>query len=505
MPKSKPKKPVVPVTPEPPLAPSPEVAPPPFRPPKPVVYDRLEIVEYSTTSAAGPIYVENMKTVLGWETEAEFKVRKVAEFPDTKPESWSFGDDYHCRDITGQKVRCNNNAHNRPFDMDWCESLIHTILCGRWAGPHTIPGGTVNGETIRISCYGEVLSAQHQGTALILAGQILRRDRELGVDTPENPKYPVWVGHDEPFLETIVVRGMSDDPRILMTVDYVKPRTAADVFYTSEVFRGSASVERKELCRMIAIAVDLMWTRTDARGYRTHPEVVGFLERHKRLLKCVEHVFRQNSEDTGRRIAKMHLSPGKCVAVMYLQAASGLKTDGNAYRNEEPAPSEARLDWSLWDRTEEFWSLLVGSKDFGVVRAAFASLLTSDPASEDNQGLGGRNSEKLALLAKAWDRWRDHKGRGAPFGLEDVEPGGDLCLSYSDLDDRGNSLPDGEVKLIDVADFGGIDCPDAAGKKVRTGPPDPPPPSPEEMRRMYEERDDRRRVQNQPGAAARSG
>ena len=341
-------------------------------------------------------------------------------------------------------------------------------------------------------------------TACILAAQVLAKDREHGVDHPDHPKYPAWRSHGEPFLETIVVRGMSDDPRVLMTIDYVKPRTAADVFYTSKVFRDSTSTDRKELCRMLALGVDLLWTRTDAQGYRTQPEVVGFLERHRCMLKFVEQIFKENNGDAGRRITKLHLSPGQCAAVMYLQGCAGPKTDGDAYRNEEPAPSEVNLDWSMWDRAEDFWTLLASGKDFSVVRAAFDELKKSRPMDEDNQGLGGRGPEKLALLAAAWDRWHAHSGKGAPFGAEDLEPGGALCLPYSDLDDRGDKLPDNRIKLIDVADFLGIDCPDASDKTARVGKPEPPPPTPEEMRRMYEERDDRRREQNQPGAAAKS-
>lgn len=496
MPKAKkaPAPPIQPVTPSPPppqlvaaLAPLPKSD-------LPVMYDQLEIVEYSIASPKGPLSVDRQKLLLGWESEEEFKVRKMTEVPGSKPEQWLFGDNYHCKNVAGNKVRANNNAHNRPFDMGWCEALVHTVLYGQWAGPHTIPGETVNGETVRISRYGRVMSGQHQMTACILADEWLQRDRELlGLDAV-NLKYPAWAKHNHPFLETIVITGMSEDPRVLMTVDYVKPRTAADVFYTSEVFKSCTPPERKELCRMLATATDLLWTRTDARGYRTHPEIVGFLERHKRLLKFVEHLYSENSPDAGRRISKLRLSPGQCAALTFIMGSSGPSTNGDVYRNGDP-PTEAQLDWSYQDRAEEFWVMLGSSKDFSSVRTALTRLVDSTTSGDNNQGLGGRGPEKLAILAKAWEAYKDHPdSAGAPFSNDDLAMDGALCLSYSDLDDKGNKLPNGEIKLLDVADFYGIDCPESVSKAKKDTAPMPPPPSREEIEQATAEARKRRQT-----------
>ena len=495
MPKAKkkpaPAQPVKPVD----TTPPPTVAPAPLPPGLPIVYDKLEITEYSTASPKGPLTIEDMKGLMGWETEKEFQQRKVKELPTSKPEHWIFGDTFHCKNVAGEKVRCNYNAQNRPFDDNWCQDLIHTILYGQWAGPHTIPGETVNGETIRVSRYGRVMSGQHQMTACVLAGEWLHRARESGADHPDDPKYPCWRKHGNPFLETIVVTGMSEDPRVLMTVDYVKPRTAADVFYTSEVFKSCTPPERKELCRMLASAVDVLWTRTDARGYKTHPEVVGFLDRHKRLLDCTLHLFRENSAKAGRKVSKLRLQPGACSALTYIMASSGPGTDGDVYRNESP-PTEKNLDWEHWDKATEFWTLLTGGKDFLLVRTALSRLVDSTESNEDNQGLGGRGPEKMAILAKAWELWRDSVG-GVTFTEDDLAPGGALCLSYSDLDDKGNKLPDGQIKLLDVADFYGIDCPESTAKsgKSKSEPPMPPPPTKEEIARATEEALKRRQQQ----------
>lgn len=462
----------------------------------PVVYPVLEVDVYSTTSPKGPLEVEWMKKAMGWETEPEYQARMVREKGGAAAH-YIFGDlgiryedgsvsPVHCVNVAGEKVVCRHNAHNRSFDKEWCEDLVHTILYGQWAGPHTMPGQTINGETIRISCYGRVLSGQHQMTAAILADEYLHRKRaDLGMDAA-NAMYPAWAKHNRCFIETIVVKGMSEDPRVLMTIDYVKPRTAADVFYTSDVFKACLPVERKELCRMLASAVDLLWTRTATKGYRTHPEIVGFLDRHKKLLDCVLHLFTENKPTDGRKISKLYLQSGTCSTLMYLMGCGATtEADSDAYRNMEP-PTEKELDWSLWQKASEFWTLLANGRDFMPVRTALSRLRDSDVNSEENQGLGGRWPEKLAVLAKAWERWKDCPA-GAPFDDDDLVDGGLLSLSYSDLDAKGNKLPDGEITLIDIADFYGIDCPTVVkGKAARSGSPEPPPPTPEEMGRLYE-------------------
>ncbi len=112
-----------------------------------------------------------------------------------------------------------------------------------------------------------------------------------------------------------------------------------------------------------------------------------------------------------------------------------------------------------------------------------------------NQGLGGRVPEKLAILAEAWSRWKDYIGGGDVFEDADLEAGGILHLTYTTLTPEGKKLPTGQVRLINVADFYGIDWPEMT-KKVKDQPPEPPPPTPDEMKRMYEANDERRRKAN---------
>lgn len=456
----------------------------------PVIYDSLDIVEYSINAKQGPLTVDDAKLLLGWETEKDYQARKVAENPASKPEHHIYGEVFHCRDADGCKVRTTNNAHNRAFDETWCEDLIHTILFGQWAGPLTIPGETINGETVRISKYGRVLSGQHQMTALVMSHQVWENSVALAGNAAD-PKYPFWADKPGgPVLETLVITGLSEDPRVLMTIDYCKPRTTADVFYTSELFNTRTAPERKELCRMLDAASDFLFTRTDAQGYRTHPEMVGFVERHKRLLKCIEHIFVENAPlvTGGRKLSKLRLSAGQCSALCYLMACGSEKTDGDTYRNGFP-PSETIvdqngkkcIDWTYQEKAREFWARLAtaGDKAFGVVRRALGNLVDSSPDA-DNQGLGGRLPEKLAIIAGAWEMFKDHaESAGPPFTDADLIEGGALCLHYSDLDDKGNQMPDGQIKLIEVADFYGIDSPQVV--KVSKQEPMPAAPSREEI------------------------
>lgn len=420
------------------------------------------------------------KQLLGWETEKEYQVRMTAANPGTKAEAWTYGEVYMLKDEEGNKVRCWHNLDNRPFDEVWSRGLAQSILRFGWAGPTTIPGETVNGSTVVISRTGKVESGQHSLVGLILAWQMWWKDRK---------RYPQWEGvgrKDEsfgfvetgPIIETIVITGISEDPRVLMTVDNCKPRSEADVFYTSELFRKLIPSDRRECSRMLASAVDFLWKRTDTKGYKTHTEVVAFVDRHPKLLKCIEHLFTENSSKGGRLISALRIPVGQAAGMCYLMGCSRGTTDGDLYRNGVP-PQERGLDWTAWDDAKKFWASIGASEDFNAVRTALGRLVDSTPDSEDNVGLGGRSPEKLAILAKAWEHYAS--GNKAFTDL-DLEEGGALYLNYVDTDPKGNKLPNGQVRLLDIADFGGID--NSETSKMVTA--EPPPPNPEELKAAKE-------------------
>lgn len=240
---------------------------------------------------------------------------------------------------------------------------------------------------------------------------------------------------------------------------------------------------------MLAAAVDVLWDRTKAKGYRTHPEIVGFLERHPKLLDMIEHIFTENSAngaDGGRKISKLKLSPGMCAALGYLMACSGSEDENyiERYKNGKP-PSEKFLDFSMMDKAKEFWTRMAGGRSFIPVRHKLHTLPGTTPVNypdTDNLGMGGKTEEKLAVVAKAWDVWAAHPGidgddgDNPPFktvknpdgttSYPDLEKGGSLFLSYTNLSPTkitnkgstgGEVMPDGKIRLIDIPDFGGID------------------------------------------------
>jgi hypothetical protein len=56
-------------------------------------------------------------------------------------------------------------------------------------------------------------------------------------------------------------------------------------------------------------------------------------------------------------------------------------------------------------------------------------------------------------------------------------------LAYTNLDDTGKELPLGQIKLLNIADFYGIDCPEVTSSRAvaKTMEPDPPPPTEKEI------------------------
>lgn len=400
--------------------------------------DQREVLYPTLTVNGIPIPLEKMKLsalvirdLLGWETEEHYKKEmEASDDPEDKARGKAgYGDEYLVTDTAGRKVRCHNNLDNRPFDLVTMEKLCQTILNRQWAGPTTFPGETVNGETIIIGRTGKVESAQHRCVAAVLAAERWAK----------NPKaYPGWT--EEPFLESLVVFGVSENPIIVQTLDNVRPRTLADTIYTSEIFRrmsGKAvtSKDRKELSKMLDAATDLLWRRTSAGGdnepehrYQTHGSSFSFIDRHPKLQNCVKHLFEENAN---RQISLLQLSAGQCAACMYLMGSAA--TDPDEYW---PKRNEKALDWSLWQKAEEFFTALADGSDrsFKVVQQALGQLKSIE------EGLGGRVSEKLAVLAAAWHRFRED---------EEIKPE-DLTLSYG-TDKNANPV------LLDPPTFGGID------------------------------------------------
>lgn len=382
-----------------------------------VLYPEIEISGIRIPRENLKVTSAKAKTLLGWETEDAYKERLVKENPNLKINvDAGFGEDYLLEDKQGNKICCLFNLDNRPFTEAHSLTIAQDILKRKFK---------LNLETIIISLTGRIVSGQHRLIGLILAVQMWLKNKE---------KYPAW--QEEPYIESLIALGGSDDPEVVRTIDNVRPRSEGDVIYTSSLFKGLAPVERKECSRMLAIANDFLWKRTGAgktpQGvvYQTHSESLSFIERHPKLLEAVKYMFSENKE---RVISKLKLSAGQCAGMMYLMGSA--KSDIDVYRNSEP-PAEKQLDWEMWDKAKEFWTLMGTGADFSPLRDAIANLFDADAG----EGLGGRNIEKVAVLCKAWALW-------AQGGIPD---GSDLVLKYG-VSEKGQLFLDEEES------FGGID------------------------------------------------
>lgn len=357
-----------------------------------VIYREVQEKKYLGAKA---LTYEQVKQLLGYETEAMYSARVGVKT--------AFGDDFMFRSLKGEKVRCWNNMENRPFNEGHGKALAQVILTREWADsrnggkvilPTKTENGiemieydemTVNGETIIITRTGQIDSGQHRLYAELLAVEMFLA----------NPaKYPKW--KVQPTLEAIIVFGVSDSPRVTMTLDNVRPRTLTDVLYTMETFSKLNIVDRREHSRMLAYATDLLWKRTAAATevvkYQTHSASLDFIERHKKLVEGVAHIFKCN---TDRSLTNLKLSPGHSAALLYLMGCCS--TAPNDYAAGQP-PSERLLDFNNWDFACEFWKHLSDTKNpkYTEVRRALAALA-------DDESGGGRSVEKQAIICKAWN------------------------------------------------------------------------------------------------------
>jgi hypothetical protein len=331
---------------------------------------------------------------------------------------------------TGERVICWNNLHNRPFSLTDCEAYEQDILTRNWAGPTVFPGETVNGETITISRTGQIVSGQKRLVALWRAKQRWDREEKWQEFWPRE-EWP-----DGPVMDALIVLGVSDDSRVLQTVDNTQPRTAADTFFTGTVPEQvlgaeAASASRKdrlEVCRMLQAAVDFLWKRVGRKEIKTNRSAQVFAEANPALLKSVGKTFALNR---GRTISLLRLSPGQSAAQLWLAAAS--QTDQSTWDG-----TESTLDLSAQDQAEAFWEVLTSGEGWLNKAVGEATSKLTDLSSE---GEGQANAAaKCAVLAAAWLTWEAGQ-----------ECSADELLPRVEKDEYG--LP----RLTDVPTFGGID------------------------------------------------
>lgn len=384
-----------------------------------------------------------------------------------------FGENYLFLDRYGKKVRCDNNVRNRPLYASNYEGLVQNILRLRWE---------MNGEAVIVGKTGIDLNGQHTLIAVYLAQQDMER----------NPK--LWGAYwpsGKIAIEKVIHYGISEEDRVVNTMDTCRPRSLPDVIYRSPYFGKLDQKDRFTAATMLDHAVRHLWGRTGVMiagsNYsmrRTHPEEIDFIERHRTLLKCVKHIMGVNKE--GR--VNQFVGKGYAAATLYLMASSETPVEDSPYYSQEDDRTEKGLDWSNFQRACDFWTEFAkptkeGTDEEGKVIPAskLACLHMKIIGLTKDDGTPGSPSEKDYLVVQAWKKWTEKKG---------VVTAKDLSIKYSKPDNKGRR------HIIDAPDFGGIDL---GPNFVIPKQSDDPEPTPEEVNGHQEAKEEIANGQSPPG------
>jgi len=240
----------------------------------------------------GPLSVDEMKGLLGWEEE---------------PEGKDWGDDYLFKDLNKKKIRLTNNKTNRPFRITLARRYGSEMLRGKWK---------LNGEPFIFDRFGMTQDGQHRGTGFILAEQ----ERQL------DPKY--WAGEygqrGPLSIDALIVTGISEKAEVVDTLGLGQKRSLGDVLFRRKEFAGIKEKEQKRLANVLGGALRLVWLRTGGKAitdapWFPHSEALDFLQTHPDIVKAVETVFKMEngSGADGKRISTK-LSLAYAAGMFYL-------------------------------------------------------------------------------------------------------------------------------------------------------------------------------------------
>lgn len=413
-----------------------------------VIYPNLTAVVFAPGHERGPITAEMAQKWLGWETEQQFEVRVLKEYPNASEEKRRYGENFLLKDMNGVKIRCNQNSGNRPFTESWARQLCQDILRRQYV---------LNGEAIIIGKTGRILSGQHRLCALVMAKQMWESDSE-GAHWKV-----VW--ETEPVLESFVSFGVDESARTVRTLDNVRARTLTDTLFTDEQLSNITNpADRKVIARMMEWAVRFLWERTGAKKdpfapLISHGEAHDFMTNHPHLLRACKEIYRlfgnmstaDGKLDLKKKLDKtwwsfctQQIGAGYAAALLFLMGCSN--SDGDSYRDSGPdgtkplmeGSGKKGLNWDCWDKAVEFWTAFCSSEAFGAkVREARRPVEgDEDEYSGYIFGTGngsGKLAERIAVLVQAWNAYKEGATVDESIELITPEVIGEPGIQYSKL------------------------------------------------------------------------
>lgn len=404
---------------------------------RPVKYPKYDSRIYSKPDERGNEYLGPLtgaiaKKILGWESEKDYTARMLATNPGSKEGKWKFGDDYILL-LNEEKIKCWNNpiTGNRPFDEKHAREICQDILTRNYK---------MNLENIILSLTGFVLSGQHR-----LIGLILAIEEWMKCKVKNGKGYWEEWWEEEPYIETMIAVGASEDPDVIRTYDNVKQRTLSDTIWTSPTFGDIKDLpDRRELCRYMDNAVDYLWKRTyQVIGknswiqHQTHSSSLEFLDRHPKIKECVKHVFNKNRH---RVLSLLGLNTGQCAALMYLMGSSS--SDPENYHYAGSKKTESQLTWQNYDRALGFWNIIADQES---AKGELIRDALKNPMANILIGSSAPQKVKHIVLSKAWTAYV----KDEDFTTEELQLTAEEAI-WSDEKNR--------IVIKKEITVGGIDC-----------------------------------------------
>lgn len=324
-----------------------------------IIYPEYDCRIFAESKDDGPLTEEIASRLLGYQI--------------SKDEESDYDEFLYRCPVSNRTVINDNNNQNRPFMKALAWHWSNVVLSRQWK---------VNGESMIIGETGMTLDCQHRLNGLMIAVARWRA-------APED--FPAW--DSEPFIESFVVYGISENRDVVNTINTGKSRSIADAIYASGIFEGVSAKESRILSKAVAFAIRLIWERTGAGADyitdKTTPvEALQFLDRHQTILPMLQELYDLDNEEDSAISNYLHI--GYATALMYLM--STCKT-GKAYF-EADERDEDNASFSGSTKAKNFWERIAKGDE---IAQPLLRVLDKFKAEEASQ------LHYIAAIVKSWN------------------------------------------------------------------------------------------------------